>query len=382
MEIQRCPECGQRLETNYCDICMKKVPFRGQKIKRRADPWDTSSAHRSEKDHECVSFDMEQPKAKPVKKVTFPPKKTAVKPQKAKTVAIVVAVLALLPTFFGILEEVTDELTVAAPEPEYNYEAFAVGEVPQITPMTLYNDGEIQVSVGSAGTYYGEYALSVMAQNDSDRDVIVSTDLLSVNGYMVDCSLYADVPARESQQAFLQLDSYALEPAGITDIAEISFYLDIYDSQTYEDIAVTELITLETDIADGFTQTVDDSGWEMHPDDSLRIVYRGATVSSYGECDLQFYLENRSDEIVSVSTEGIWINGEEVPGFLWDILRPETRAVDSLCIYDLEELEITQLEQINEIYIEYMVEYYQGDQIVDTVYCSALFNPNALPTSD
>ena len=27
MNVQRCPECGQRLNTNYCDICMKKVPF-------------------------------------------------------------------------------------------------------------------------------------------------------------------------------------------------------------------------------------------------------------------------------------------------------------------------------------------------------------------
>ena len=140
MEIQRCPECGQRLETNYCDICMKKVPFRGQKVRRHTDPWDTSSAHCSEKDHECVSFDMEQSKAKPVKKVTFPQKKTTVKPQKAKAVAIVVAVLSLLPAFFGILEDVTD--IGAAPEPEYNYEAYVEADVPQIAPTELYNDGD------------------------------------------------------------------------------------------------------------------------------------------------------------------------------------------------------------------------------------------------
>ena len=380
MEVQRCPECGGRITTNYCDVCMKKVPFRGTVLRRHKDPWDTSSAHREEQNHECVSFDTQQPKVKPIKTVTFPRGKKKAPTKKAQAVAIVVAVLSLLPAIFGIFEDAVD--LGAAPEPEYNYEAFVTGEVPQITPMELYNDNEIQVTVASAGTYYGEYALSVMVQNDTKQDVIVSTDLLSVNGYMVDCSLYADVPAGESQQAFLQLDSYALAPAGITDIAEIAFYLDIYDSQTYEDIAVTELITLETDIADGFTQAVDDSGWEMHRDDSLRIVYRGATVSPYGECDLQFYLENLSDAQISVSTTLLQVNGQDAPGFLWDILRPETRAVDSLWIYDLEELDITQLEQINEIYIEYMVEYYQNDVIVDATYCSVLFNPNALPTSD
>jgi len=127
---------------------------------------------------------------------------------------------------------------------------------------------------------------------------------------------------------------------------------------------------------------VDDSGWQMHIDDNLRMVYKGAEVSTYGDCDLRLYLENLSDEMVSFSTDGVWINGEEVPGFLWETLRPNTRSVDSIYIYGLEELDITQFSQITEVYIEYMVECYQGDQIVDTVYCTTLFNPNALPTTD
>lgn len=129
-------------------------------------------------------------------------------------------------------------------------------------------------------------------------------------------------------------------------------------------------------------QTVDDSGWEMHRDENLRIVYQGAEIYEYGDGNLQFYLENLSAERVSVTVDVIYINGEPVSGFMWDVLRPETRAVDRLYIYDLEELDITELSQINEIYIEYMVEYYSDDEIVDTVYCSTLFNPNDLPTSD
>ena len=380
MEIQRCPECGQRLKSNYCDICMKKVPFRGKQANQYTDPWDASSAHRSEKGHECVSFDAEQPKAKPVKTIPRPKKKTPAKPQTAKGVAITVALLSLLPAVFGILENVTD--IGAAPEPEYNYEAYVEADVPQIAPTELYNDGEIQITVGSAGEYYGEYAVSVMIENDSDRDVTVCTDLLSVNGYMVDSGLYADVEAHESQQTFMQILSYDLEDNGITDIAEIAFCLDIYDAKDYETIAFTDPITLKTDIAEGFVQTVDDSGWEMHRDENLRIVYQGAEIYEYGDGNLQFYLENLSAERVSVTVDVIYINGEPVSGFMWDVLRPETRAVDRLYIYDLEELDITELSQINEIYIEYMVEYYSDDEIVDTVYCSTLFNPNDLPTSD
>lgn len=383
MDVQRCPECGGRITTNYCDVCMRKVPFRGVGIRRHKDPWDTSSAHREEGGHECVSFDdprQPEKKKRPVQ-VSFPrPKQKAKdKPtQKAKIVSVIVALaVSLLPALFGIL----DEISSAEPEPEYNMEAYVEAGVPQIIPTELYDDGEIQITAGSSGEYYGDYAVSVMIQNDSHRDVTVATDLLSVNSYMANCGLYADVPSGESQQAFLQLDSYDLENAGITEVAEIAFCLNIYDSETYDDIAATELITLKTDIADGFVQTVDDSGWQMHIDENLRMVYQGAEVSSYGDCDLRLYLENLTDENASVTTTLIKVNGEEVSGFLWDILRPGTRTMDSIYIYELEELDITQLSQITEVYLEYTVETYDGDVITDTVYCTTLFNPNDLPAS-
>lgn len=380
MEVQRCPECGNRLTTNYCDVCMKRVPFRGAALSRHKDPWDTSSAHREEDGHECVSFDTEQPKVKPVKTVTFPKKKTDVKTQKAKAVAIVVAMLSLLPAIFGILEDVTD--IGAAPEPEYNYQAFVTGEVPQITPMELYNDGEIVITADSAGAYYDDYTIELGIQNNSEQDVSISTQMLSVNGYMMNSGFSTHISSGESRQDLMQLSSYDLEAAGITQVAQIAFYLDLYDSETYDSIATTELITLETDIAEGFVQPVDDQGWEMHIDDNLRVVYTGSELSPYGDCGLHLYLENLSNENVSFSTEGVWINGEEVPGFLWETLRPGTRALDSIYIYGLEELDITQFSQITEVYIEYIVDTYQGDEIVDTVYCSTLFNPNALPTSE
>lgn len=383
MEIQRCPECGGRITTNYCDICMKKVPFRGTAKRRHKDPWDTSSAHRQEEGHECVSFDVPQQKKprKPAKTVQIPQRKPNRKnAPKAQAVAIVVAVLSLLPALFGLFEEITD--VGVAPEPEYNYEAYVEADVPQITPTELYNDGELVITADSAGIYYDDYTIALGIQNNSDRDVSVNTQLLSVNGYMMNYGFSTHVSSGEGRQDLLQLYSYDLEEAGITEIAEIAFYLDLYDTKTYDSIATTELITLETDIAENFQQPVDDLGWEMHIDDNLRVVYKGAEFSDYGDCDLHLYLENLSDEMVSFTTDGIWINGEEVEGFLWETLRPGTRAIDSIYIYGLEDLDITQFSQVTELYIEYVVDTYQGDQIVDTVYCSALFNPNALPTSE
>lgn len=386
MDVQRCPECGGRITTNYCDICMKKVPFRGVGVRRSKDPWDSSSAHREEAGHECVSFDYPEqkakPKVKPIKTISVSVKKKAAETKKvnrAKAVAIAIAVMSVISFLFSVIDEVAEP----APEPEYNYEAYVVEkDIPQITPTELYNDGEIVITADSAGTYYDDYTIALGIQNNSDRDVSVNTQLLSVNGYMMNYGFSTHISAGESRQDLLQLYAYDLKPAGITRVAEIAFYLDLYDSETYDSIATTELITLETDIAENFQQPIDDLGWEMHADDNLRVVYKGSELSAYGDCDLHLYLENLSDEMVSLTTDGVWVNGREVEGFLWEILRPGTRAVDSIYIYGLEELEITQFSQITEVYIEYTVDTYRDDQIVDTVYCSCLFNPNALPTSD
>lgn len=382
MAVQRCPECGNRLNSNYCDICMKRVPFRGLAARKYRDPWDMSSAHREEDGHTCIRFDAQQPKAKPVQTATFPKteKAPARKKTKAQAIAIVVAVVSLLPALVNFFVGIVEEIAVA--EPEYNYEAYVEADVPQITPTELYNDGQIVVTADSAGTYYDDYTIALGIQNNSDRDVSVSTQLLSVNGYMMNYGFGTHISPGESRQDLLQLYSYELEEIGITQVVEIAFCLELYDAETYESIATTELITLKTDAAEDIRQPVNDTGWEMHIDDNLRVVYTGAELSSYGDCDLNLYLENLSNEMVSFTTGGIWINGKEVEGFLWETLRPDTRAVDSIYIYGLEDLDITQFSQITEIYIEYMVDTYQGDEIVDTVYCTTLFNPNALPTSD
>ena len=398
MYEQRCPECGNRLNTNYCDICLMKVPYRGKKMKRYKDPWESSSAHREEKGHECVTFgDTRKSRAGssahreeaghecvsfdiPEKRSPAQKKRKVPSATKVKSIVAAIALLSILPTLFGILEDVVSHPETEL-EPEYNYEAFVVGEVPQITPAELYDDGQIRITTGGAGEYYDDYALSVMIQNDSQQDVSVMSGLLSVNGYMVDCGLYADVAAGETQQAFLQLESYELELAGITQVAEITFRLEIYDAQTYENIGLSELITLETDIADGFVQPVDDSGWEMHIDPNLRVVYQGAEVSSFGDCDLMMYMENLSENEVAFSVERVTVNGREVSGFAWNYLLPGTRTVSSLYLYELEELDITQLSDITEIYLEYTVETTSDGELVDMVYCTTLFNPNALPAS-
>lgn len=383
MNVQRCPECGQRLNTNYCDICMKKVPFGGVKLAKRRDPWDNrdgSSAHRMEKDHECISFE------KPEKKSFRMPvqKRTAVSKKKtAPALGIILALLSLLPAIFGLFEEAAD--SVAVPEPEYNiYDGFVEAgdpgaeEIPNVLTGELYNANGIRITADTAGLSYGEYAIFFTIYNDTNQKISVSFENFSVNDFMLPFGLYQDVSAGKSEQTYLTFYADELEKAGIAQVSEVAFELYAYEAGDYDDIVVGELITLQTE-ADGAAEpAVDTTGLELYNDGSFQIILRDVILDEYGECELDLYMENLSGSPVNTFNGQIWINGEEVSGYFWKMLRPDTRAIDNCYIYERADLEITELEQIEEITVDLYVEYMDGMDIVETISEKITFEPSAI----
>ena len=388
MNVQRCPECGQRLNTNYCDICMRKVPFGGVKLAKRRDPWDRrdgSSAHRMEKNHEGISFGDEK---KP-KKTTFtkPQKRTAAPNKKgASVVAIILAVFSLLPALFGLVDEFTGSEPVLVPE--YNvYEGFVVAgdpgaeDVPGVIPGEIYNQDGIRITVDDAGLSYGEYTVLLTIYNETDQNISVSMDLVSANGYMVPYGVYHDLRAGKSEQTYITFYSHELDKAGITQVADVAFVLDVYETDSYEEIVVREPVAFETDYDGSEEPAVDISGLELYNDGSFKMILRDAMLDDDGDCMLELYMENLSGSIVNVYSGIVMVNGEEVSGYISRTLRSDTRAADRAYIYELDErtdLDITELSQIEEITIELYVEYMDGWDIVESFSEAVTFEPSAM----
>jgi len=260
MQHNRCPECGGRLSSNYCDICMRKVPFAGPSPKRYRDPWDYSSAHREEAGHKCITFDAPQadrPKQSFTKSKTtftkqvptFPKKKSTGKadPKKATVVAVVLALLSLLPTVFGVIED----LHVDNPTPDYNVEAFAPdAELPVVQPIGIYSNGEISIVADSLGMYYDEPSLSFLIDNFTDSDICVDVQTVAVNGIMLDVGMCSYLQAGESCQAFMTLSQQELERYEIRKIERIEMSVLIFDEDTGEEIGYVDSVIVETDAMD------------------------------------------------------------------------------------------------------------------------------------
>ena len=383
MYAQRCPECGKRLNTNYCDICMKKVPFGGVKLADRRDPWenrDGSSAHRMEKDHECVSFEKPEKKSfpKPVKKQT-----TASKKKAAPMLGIILAILSLIPAMFGLFEEAVD--SVAVPEPQYNVsdgfvEAGDVGaeDVPNVIAGEVYNDNGVRIHVDTAGLSYGDYVIYFTIYNDTDRKLGISGDMVSINGYMLPFGFYHDIKAGKSAQTSLAFYSYELEKAGITQISDVTFALSAYENNNYEPIFSNELVTLQTTVEVAAEPAVDVSGLELYNDGDIRIMLTDVSMPLYGECQLDLYMENFSDRPVNVFSAGAAVNGETVAYSIWSSLRSDTRAITSGYLYELDALEIEEVSQIEEITLELYIEYLDEGFVAETISEAVTFDPNTI----
>ena len=390
MSIQRCPECGIRLKTNYCDVCMKRVPFKGMPEKQayrkpgdssahrmeqghtcvsfeedRPMPWGGSSAHRTEKNHKCITFqkDEKKPFSIPV------PKKIAADKKKATSVvAIVLAILSLLPALFGLIDEISVPEPAPQPEPIYGqYE----GTVPAIEPCEIYNDGGVSVVVDCADLYYDDYTVFLTVVNESEQDIVVCTDLLSVNGFMHQSGYYAEVEAGASVQSTLQIYSWELERDSIQEIAEIAFHLNIYPDD-FSDLVQSELITLSTDAAPLSEQPLFPEGWSLYISDDVKLNLVNCW-DNYGNYELDFHMENLSQSVISLSTPVIHINGAQSDGYLWTTLRPGTRSNCEIYLYADG---VDTLEEIEEVSMDLLIEYIDGFEVLDSRTESITFNPN------
>lgn len=109
----------------------------------------------------------------------------------------------------------------------------------------LYNKNGIKI-VGRelAEDEYMGTSLVLFIENNTGDNIVVSTENVSVNGYMVSSFMYGDVSAGKMSVESLTFYESDLEENDITSIEEIEFEFRIYNAKTYDDIDETDPITL------------------------------------------------------------------------------------------------------------------------------------------
>ncbi len=237
-----------------------------------------------------------------------------------------------------------------------------------IEQTVLLDEGGVKITAKSLDmdSLFGP-EIKLLIENNSGKNLTVQCRNVSVNGYMIEPMMSADVVNEKKVNDSLTFMSSDLDACGITDIADIELSFHIFTTDDWEDYLDTDQIQIKTSIADTYKYTFDDSGDVAYNANGIKIIIKGLAkdASIFGP-SIVVYIENNTDKAFTVQSRDISINGFMIEGMFSCEVMPGKKAVDTITFIesDLEENEIISIENV-ELYF-HVFDTESWDDIVDT----------------
>ena len=208
-------------------------------------------------------------------------------------------------------------------------------------------------SISYPANYYDSVQLDLSIENKTDKQLIVTNDLLLVNGFDMMGSMYEEVDPGATAETALRLDDDVLKWAEITTIADLAVSFSV-SSADYSMMIDTPLAQMRTDAPEGFVQPVDEDGVCVWDEKGVRIIARYLEPCYGSSAELVLLVENATDSYVYLATETVQINGITVDLFGNELLSSHTYAMSSLLI-DEDVLTARKIESIDSISLQFEI---------------------------
>lgn len=242
-----------------------------------------------------------------------------------------------------------------------------VTETVTIEETVLLDEEGIKITAtGLEDGWFGT-DLKLLIENNGDKNVTVQARNSSVNGFMVDTMMSEDVVAGKKANTTLTFSTTGLKEADITTVANMEFAFHIFETDSWDTYLDSEMIVLETSAAEGYEQSVDDSGTVFYDTDGIKIVGKGLSNddSIFGP-GLIVYIENNTEKNITVQVRDTSVNGFMVePGMSQDVVSGK-KAITAVTFFssDLEENGIEDITEIETSFHIFDMESWDG--IADT----------------
>lgn len=289
--------------------------------------------------------------------------------------ALLVSVMVLLSGCSSGTPESAGSSSAAAPAssaaetaPEETPEATdAAKETPALTldETVIYDENNIKITAtGIKDDGFLGPELELLIENNGEQNITVGSDYCMINGYMMNEFLSADVAAGKKSNETLDFMNSDLKTCGIDEITDIALKLRISDSETYHILYRTEEIDLKTSLAGSYEQVYDDSGEVVYDANGIRVVARDVGEEFLGQ-GVEFYLENNTDQPVTVKSENVSVNGFMMTDWFYVDLAPHSHAVDTLTLLD-SELKDNSIETIEEVELSLQITDSDSYAVIDS----------------
>ncbi len=201
-----------------------------------------------------------------------------------------------------------------------------------IEEKVIYDENDIKVTVKGLNieASFGP-EIELLIENNSNKNITVQARYSSINGMMIDNMFSSDVATGKKSNSTIGFFTADLELAGITTIKEIEFSLNVIDSDTWDSIVESDMITLTTSADASYKQTYDDTGYVAYDSDGIKVVVKKLNSSeSFWGSDVYLYMENNTKNNITVQSSDVSINGFMVdPIFSTDIIAGK-KAIDTM----------------------------------------------------
>ena len=191
--------------------------------------------------------------------------------------------------------------------------------------------------------------LKLLIENNTDKNLTVQCRNSSVNGYMVETMMSAEVAAGKKANDAITFLSSDMELCGIETIADMEFSFHIYTTDDWDTYLDSDQIQLKTSAADTYSYTYDHPGELVYEGKGVKVVALGLNKdeSLFGP-GLVLYIQNTSDKAITVQSRDTSVNGFMVDTIFSQELMPGKHAVTDVTFMesDLEENDITSIEEL------------------------------------
>ena len=218
-----------------------------------------------------------------------------------------------------------------------------------IEEQVLYDENSIKITaLGMEDGLFGT-ELKLLLENNSDKSITVQARNANVNGFMVSTMMSVDIASGKKANDSLTFETSGLKDCGIESIATMEFFFHIFDTESWDAIVDTDVITINTSIASTYTQAVDDSGEILVEEGGVKIVGKGLSDddSVWGP-GVILYIENNSEKDVTVQVRDVSINGFMVDSSMSTDIVAGKKAMSAVQFFstDLEENAITDITDV------------------------------------
>lgn len=236
-----------------------------------------------------------------------------------------------------------------------------------VEETVLVDEKDIKITaVGLEDGFMGT-ELKLLIENNSSTNLTVQARNSSVNGFMVDTMMSADVAAGKKANDSLTFSTSGLKDCGIDTMANMEFNFHIFTTEGWDDYLDTDVISLDTSVAGSYVQSYDDSGEVFYNQNGIKIIGKGlSTEGSFWGPGLIVYIENTSSQNITVQVRDVSINGFMVDPIMSQEVVTGKKAITAVTFFssNLEENGIEEIEEIETSF--HIFDTNSWDTIVDT----------------